>query len=119
MKKLAVFILLLVHVNYFMFLPQRDEVDSYDANGVQTEDINSLTEYIRVILGYDTTPDDEDDDKGDNFTLVKICDYFFQQQVSFLKTPLLTEIAVKYFYEVNDKKPKGISYDIISPPPEA
>jgi len=119
MKRLAAFIFLLIHMNYFMFLPQGDEADTYGANGQQTDDINSVVEYVRVVLGYDKTADDEDDDSGNNITLVKTCDYFYQQQVTFLKHPEFKEISKRDFAELKDETPKTISYDIISPPPKA
>lgn len=63
-----------------MFLPQGPEEDLYDSKGQQTDDINSLVEWVRVTLGYDKTADDEDDDNGNNFLLTKNCDIFIQQQ---------------------------------------
>jgi hypothetical protein len=119
MKKITAFIMLLMHMNYFMFLPQIDEVDSYDASGQQIDDINSVVEYVRVMLGLDKTADDEDDDRGNNFTLAKTCDYFYQQQITILETPGFIEISSRVYSEYKIPAPLFTSYDIISPPPEA
>jgi hypothetical protein len=118
MKRLAVFIMLLLHINYFMFLPQTVETDTYDANGKQTDDINSVIEYARVELGYDKTADDEDDDSGKNFTATRTCEYFFQQQITILEPTEFTLIGKNDFAEYKGRKPVSVSYDIISPPPE-
>ena len=73
MKKIVAFILLLCHMNTSMFLPQMDEEDVYIASGQQVDDINSVVEYVdQVMLGHkDDTPEDEDDDSGQNFLLVE------------------------------------------------
>jgi hypothetical protein len=106
-------------MNYFMFLPQTVETDTYDANGNQTDDINSVIEYARVELGYDKTADDEDDDSGKNFTPVRTCEYFFQQQITILEPTAFVLINKVHFEELKGCKPVSVSYDIISPPPEA
>jgi len=106
-------------MNYFMFLPQTRETDSYDASGKQTDDINSVVEYVRVFLGLDKTADDEDDDSGNNFNLLKTCDYFYQQQVTILNSPGYIEISKGVYGEYKVPAPLFTSYDIISPPPEA
>lgn len=111
--------MLLMHMNYFMFLPQVEETDSYDASGQQTDDINSVVEYVRVVFGLDKTADDEDDDSGNNFTLVKTCDYFYQQQITTLATPGFIELRNRVYGEYKGLSPLFTSYDIISPPPEA
>ena len=75
MKQFSVYLLLALHINFFMFLPQCPEMDVRDANGQQQEDINSLIEWANVALGIDTTPDDEDDDNGTKFIVLKNFDY--------------------------------------------
>jgi hypothetical protein len=119
MKKLTAFIMLLMHMNYFMFLPQVEETDAYDASGQQTDDINSVVEYVSVVLGFDKTADDEDNDSGNNFTLVKTCHYIYQQQITILETPGLIKISKRVYGEYKAPAPLFTSYDIISPPPEA
>ena len=80
-----------------MFLPQAPEQDQYDANGQQKDDINSLTEYFTVILGYDHTPDDEDDDTGQNFHMAKFDAYNFDQNQIQVE-PLPEAIKVKRIF---------------------
>jgi hypothetical protein len=119
MKKLTAFIMLLLHMNFFMFLPQCEETDYYDANGQQADDINSVVEYVRVVLGYDKTADDEDDDSGNNFTITKSCDYFFQQQVAILDIRDLLQRSNRGYNEYIIPALLCTCNDIISPPPEA
>jgi hypothetical protein len=120
MKRLVAFTVLLMHMNYFMFLPQIEEVDTYDANGLQTDDINSVVEYVQVILGIDKTADDEDDDSGNQFTLVKSFDFFYQQQITILlKHPGFVEISNKVYIPYKTPTTLSPTDDIISPPPEA
>ncbi len=117
MKKLLAFILLLSHMNTSMFLPQVPEDDVYDANGNQVDDINSVVEYVMVKLGLDHHADDEDDDSGQNFHLVKNAE-FFPPVFSEIKTNdfFTTEPAV--FGEYKENKIPMISFDIIIPPPK-
>ena len=80
MKKLFAFILLLSHMNTSMFLPQVPENDVYDKNGNQLDDITSVVECVMVYLDIDHHTDDENDDQGQNFHMVKIFEYCFQPQ---------------------------------------
>jgi hypothetical protein len=104
-------------MNTSMFLPQVQEDDVYDNNGVQADDVNSVVEYIEVALGYDKTSDDEDDDNGQNFHLVKNADYNFQQQTFLIVKNAFTEIKNPEFSEY--KLPVLIfpTFDILTPPP--
>lgn len=122
MKKLPVFFLLLLHVNYFMFLPQGPEKDTYDAKGQQKDDINSLVEYIRVTLGYDKTADDEDDDNGNNLVLVKICDYIFSRQPFQLLEEMakLQQTEIKTAYPSLEESFLHDTYiEVATPPPDS
>src|SRR5215203_1092819 len=101
MKNLLAFLVLISHMNFSMFLPQMAEVDIYDANGMQQDDINSLIEYVdQVVLGnHDDTPEDEDDDSGQNFSLAKTVDYLYQQNFFVIEqhfTPILPRIFSDY-----------------------
>ncbi|MEO5649296.1 MAG: hypothetical protein ABIR03_05150 [Ginsengibacter sp.] len=118
MKRLLAFILLLSHMNTSMFLPQVPEVDTYDANGNQLDDINSIVEYVMVKMGLDHHADDEDSDNGQNLHLVTGFQYTFE--------PFFTQIHKDYsenksnfFPEYSQSKISFISYDIIVPPPKA
>ena len=116
MKKLFAAFILLCHMNTSMFLPQSPEDDQYDANGQQIDDINSVTEYIAVLLGYDHTPDDEDDDSGQNFHMVKSFDYDFNQHFTLIK-PVSEDNKKTEFPEYINARIENISPDVITPPP--
>ena len=66
LRNLTIFIVLLVHINGSMFLPQVAEQDMYDAQGQQQKDINTVIEYIdEVILDkHDKNPIDTDNDQS-------------------------------------------------------
>ena len=117
MKRLLAFILLLSHVNTSMFLPQVPEDDVYDKNGNQVDDINSIVEFVMVKLGVDHHSDDEDNDQGQNFHMVKIFDYSYQPYSSKLKTDFLLLQQKDGFGEHEVGKIPRVAYDIIIPPP--
>jgi len=117
MKKLLAFILLLSHMNTSMLLPQVPEDDVYDANGNQIDDINSVVEYVMVYLGIDHHADDEDDDQGQNFHIVKIFEYCFQPISNEIKTnEFITKPAMFGIYKEN--RIPDVCFDIILPPPK-
>jgi hypothetical protein len=101
-----------------MFLPQVQEADIYDANGQQVDDINSIVELINVELGYDKTADDEDDDSGQNFHLVKLPEYSFQQQSVLIEKIDFKEINRKAFPEYKVPSIKFVFTEIVTPPPD-
>lgn len=105
-------------MNTSMLLPQVPEVDIWDANGNQVDDINSVFEYVMVKVGLDHHADDEDDDTGQNFHAASYPQYTFN--------PCYSEIIKDYsgakrnlFPEYTQSKIRHISYDILVPPPEA
>lgn len=118
MKKLLAFILLLSHMNTSMLLPQAPEDDVYDKNGNQVDDINSIVEFVMVHLGIDHHADDEDNDQGQNFHIVKIFDYCFQPVFSNIKTYDFTINKQSMFGEFKEDKIAYVSFDIIIPPPK-
>lgn len=120
MKKLLAFLVLLSHMNFSMFIPQVDEMDLFDANGTQTDDINSLFEYVdQVVLGNkNDTPQDEDDDNARYFHLVKMNDYAFQQQVIELKKATPHTATKTNYPPYLEQKLSSLYFDIQSPPPE-
>lgn len=117
MKKLLAFILLLSHMNTSMLLPQVPEDDVYDGNGIQEDDINSIVELILVKIGVDHTADDEDNDQGQNFHMVKIFDYSFQPVFSEMNDESFSQKS-QTFAEYKEDKIPHISFDIIIPPPK-
>lgn len=105
-------------MNTSMFLPQVAEEDQFDANGRQIDDLNSVVEYIAVAMGYDHTADDEDDDSGQNFHLVKAFDYNFEQQYSLLQEDS-GEKTTPEFSRFITASIQPVSFDVVTPPPEA
>lgn len=106
-------------MNGSMFLPQMTESDVYDINGHQTDDINTVLEYIRVQLGYDKTADDEDDDSGQNFQVASGVDYFYEPHLFEIEQQPFAETTERVYQEYINTKLTFISFDIITPPPEA
>ena len=105
-------------MNTSMFLPQIQEDDIYDASGQQVDDINSVVELINVELGYDKTADDEDDDSAQNFHLVKLPEYSFQQQSVLIERTDFKEINSNTFSEYKMPSIKFVFNDILTPPPD-
>ena len=118
MKKTLAFLVLLSHMNTSMFLPQSPEQDAYDASGRQLDDINSVVEYIQVSLGGDVSSDDEDDDNGQTFHLVKASNYYFTQHYSIVQSKKTAVRNPRDFVEYRSGKIRTISIEIITPPPE-
>lgn len=105
-------------MNTSMFLPQVPETDIYDANGNQVDDINSVVEFVMVKLGLDHRADDEDDDSGQNFHIVKIVEYCFRPEFTTLKKAGVF-LKKANFPEYQQNKITRISFDVIIPPPKA
>jgi hypothetical protein len=118
MKRFLAFILLLCHMNASMFLPQISEDDVFDANGKQLDDVNSVIEYFQVALGCDHHVDDEDDDNGQNFHLVKNVEYNFQQTFFTIESAVVTSTASPAFYHGDEDSFQTVALDIITPPPD-
>lgn len=118
MKRLLAFLLLTSHMNSSMFLPQVPEHDVYDRNGNQVDDINSVTELIMVSLGMDHTPDDEDDDTGQNFQLVRVADCVFHPFFSEIKNVRIPVKDPALYGDFTNNKTSLIIYDLIIPPPK-
>lgn len=119
MKKGLTLILLFCHMNFSMFLPQVAEVDRFNIHGQEQDDINSVIEFIdQIILGnVDTTPEDEDDDSGQHFLLIKTVDVFNNQTITEIASASIAAASVKYPVFKNGNLPFSF-FDIVSPPPE-
>ena len=119
MKKLLAVLILAYHVNFFMFIPQLDEIDQYDSKGVVIDDINSLAGYIdQTIMGHKhSSPQDEDDDNARYFQLVDIGGYNFQQQlIESIQEGIPTCDKTKY-PSIIATKICTVHGDITTPPP--
>jgi hypothetical protein len=104
-----------------MLMPQVAETDIYDATGQQVDDINTVIEYIdEVVLdNKDTTPEDEDNDDGQNFHLVKTCDVYFQIPTIQLKRKPLAISQKQQFVPFEEPAIAAPLFDVIAPPPKA
>ncbi|HEY8898628.1 MAG TPA: hypothetical protein VIM79_27555 [Niastella sp.] len=105
-----------------MFIPQMAEADVYDAGGQQVDDINTLVEFIdQEVMGHnDSSPEDEDDDSGNPYHIIKMVDYTWHPYVAEIQTkPTVTDQPVKSFtgYIEHELMP-GFS-NIVIPPPKA
>jgi hypothetical protein len=101
-----------------MFLPQMPEQDEYDTNGQQKDDINSVIEYFAVTLGFDHTPDDEDDDNGQNFHIIKFDEYSFNQFQVKVEPLTETDKGKKIFPQVKQTMFIEPVFEVPIPPPE-
>jgi hypothetical protein len=121
LRNVSIFIVMLVHINGSMFLPQVPEQDIYNAQGQQEKDINTVIEYIdEVIIGnHDKDPVDEDNDDGQNFHLVKIVDYYFEIDFAPVKHKPLISATKQQFCLFSEEKLHPVILDILAPPPKA
>lgn len=106
-------------MNSSMFLPQMPEDDTYDQNGNQTDDINSVAEYIAVALGYDTTVDDEDDDSGQFYHPIKPAPQYCQPVFCEIVPTLFTQKVKKVFPEYPAPALRFMPPTQDAPPPDA
>lgn len=102
-----------------MLLPQVAEIDIVDQRGIETDDINTIVEYIDQVVfdNEDDTPEDEDTDDGQNFHLVKQVDIKFFQQFDDAERPVITLSSTEYtgFTLAHIESPY---LDTITPPPD-
>lgn len=121
MKRIVAFILLLCHMNTSMFLPQVAEDDQFDKNGKQLDDINTVAEYInQVWLGNkDNTPEDEDNDDGQNFHIVKTVEYSYERASIILELPSFTEIKQTEFADYKASSFSSPAIEVSTPPPDS
>ena len=121
LRKLFAFILLLNHLNTSMFIPQVDEQDVFDKNGVQVDDINSVVEYVDevVLNNKDNTPEDEDDDTAKSFHVSKLVDHCYQLPIAEVTENPFTEKIVYTFDPYKENKVSPVYTSVISPPPDA
>jgi hypothetical protein len=120
LRKILAIILLLNHLNTSMFIPQMAEVDTYDRFGNQVDDVNTLVEYIdQEIMGHhDSTPEDEDDDSGQPYHIIKIADYSWHPYVVTIQTKVTTsDKPAKIFTGYIEHKLTPGFPDILLPPP--
>ncbi len=119
-KKLIAFITLLCHMNSSMLLPQGAELDVFNWSGQQEDDINTVFEYVdQVILGHhDNTPEDEDDDSGQNLHLVKDVNYCFQPFFTPVERKVIITRKKPAYALFQLRKLSAVYQEILSPPPD-
>ena len=120
-RKFLIFLVMLVHINGSMFLPQVAEIDVYNAQGQQEDDINTVIEYVEenILDNHQANPEDEDNDQGQNFHLVKIVDYYFELDFSsFRHKPVIASAKSKFCIHPEEKI-FPVTLEIIAPPPKA
>jgi hypothetical protein len=113
-------ILLLLHINFSMFIPQLDELDVYDPTGLQLHDVNSLSEYISSSLSSKKnhyTKKDGDDDNARYFQLFRT-KLFLEQPVVFVK-PTPAVCRNRSIPLTDDTQVAAGFTNTISPPPKA
>ena len=115
--KIIAFIVLLSHINFSMFIAQIDEVDVFDKNGQQREDINSLVEYLASTFHVKHKPfEDSDDDNARYFHVVKLPSCIIPQPIVAKEDNF--NFSNKSFSLFIEKKPTSLSLDIQGPPPK-
>lgn len=120
-RRIFSFFLLLAYLNVAL-IPQLDEVDIIsETSGQQIEDVNTFSELVCVYLGFDNSPDDEDDDTQDSGQIspfmVYICPDFYSFIFQEKKQPLFNDFIIDYPI-IDNLNLQNISFDIESPPPE-
>ena len=119
-QKTLAYLLLISHINFFMFIAQVDEVDCYTPDGKRINDINSLVEYVHdIILHHQDQPrDDEDDDNARYYHIVKLASYSLSPQVVILSGSRAGDSRdKKTFPHYNDQKLHSVFFDVVTPPP--
>jgi hypothetical protein len=119
LQKPLAFLLLISHINFFMFIAQVDEVDAYASDGSRISDINSVAEYINDIVLHhpNKTRNDEDDDNARYFHLVKLADYSFNNQVILSGSKTVEAEREKTFPCMDEQDLHSVFYDVVTPPP--
>lgn len=124
MKKLLVFLVLILHVNTSMFIPVMDEMDLYDEYGNQLGDINSLVQLIdEFFLGHTNRPHvDPDDDQAHFFNVFHHIHPYILQKNILPEQPVIVTVFGEHKQQhpipaANDRL--LTAYDeVIGPPPE-
>ena len=120
MKPFA-FILLLLHINFSMFISQVDEQDMCEARGQQVHDIDTLTDWLQEAFAKDKQSGSHNDKKDDNnarfFHILKP-HHFFSPHFELLKKPGADE-HICYAPALNETRIYAGFYSIQSPPPKA
>lgn len=100
-----------------------DEVDMYDQDGNQVNDINTLVQFVdQAILGHERKAhSDSDDDQAHFFSMLKVQQFVINPVICFNSRKQEFEpAAVKLMYGLfNDRALQSIAHDVLAPPPKA
>ncbi|MFT3934215.1 MAG: hypothetical protein QM726_11405 [Chitinophagaceae bacterium] len=120
-RKFLIFLVMLVHINGSMFLPQVAEVDVYNAQGQQEDDINTVIEYVEenILDNHQTNPEDEDNDQGQYFHLVKMVDYYYEIDFTPVRNKPVVAAIKNKFSHCPEEKITRVTLEILLPPPRA
>jgi hypothetical protein len=116
--RLLAFLTLLVHINTSLLLPQVEERDLY-AHGRQIDDINTLVEYVQqeVMDIADDSPEDEDNDKEQNYKSSCFDELYLVRQRVFIQEPQIT--FLRNYPEYSTPKTFFPICDVQLPPPKS
>ena len=119
MKPLT-FILLLLHVNFSMFISQVDEQDVYEAKGMHVRDIDSLTDWLQQALARHKSHshNDKKDDGDARFFHILKPTHFFSPHFVLVKKPTVSASEC-YAPLLNETRLLAGFSSIQSPPPKA
>ena len=119
LKQSLAFLLLICHVNFFMFVAQVDEVDAFDSHGCRINDVNSLVEYINDVLldNNGKSRPDEDDDTARYFHLNKLNVFSSVKPVIESEHSSGGVKSKETFPPYNSRKLLSVFFDVVTPPP--
>lgn len=119
MKRFFTFLFMIAYLNVAL-VAQVAERDLFDPHGNRVDDINSIVEFVRVVLGADTLWDDEDDDNTRNYCFVETLNlYVAVQKLSSGEHPPLVCQRTKNIIPLNERYVPPAYLEVVSPPPEA
>lgn len=103
-----------------MLLPQVAEDDVF-MNGNYVDDINSVAEYVQqnLLQFDDETPEDEDDDNGQNFSAGNTLTDIYLNRCVILQMNESENRAPVYNWWISNHKLLKTSFDVWKPPPRA
>lgn len=120
MKPLA-FILLLLHVNFSMFIAQVDDLDVYEARGMKVRDIDSLADWLQQAFSKQKSGDSHNEDKDDGdarfFHIIKLTQFFSPHFIPVKKT--FVNAAATHAPVRNETNLPAGFFSIQLPPPKA
>jgi hypothetical protein len=121
MRKVLVYIVLLMHINTFMFFPVVPDAAIVDVTDGQSDPINSALEYLdQIVLHHrDKTPENEPHGRMRYYHVAKVRSCaVYQIATSSSRIEFSPALARLKYIVRHDNIGPSFSYDIISPPPK-